>query len=181
LHVQPLSLHSGFTALDVVVTLAIAALLLLSGVPALRQHTMQQHMKSAISSLHSDLVLARSEAIGRAARIVVCPLSDGGPCAASGEWQQGWRIFHDVNDDRQWQASEPLLRQAQGVEGLLILSSDYRTRLRFFPNGTAPGSNATITFCDGRGPGAAQQITVSASGRIRRKPDAGTVPQECSI
>lgn len=170
----------GFTALELVITLTITAILLVAGVPALRQFTMQQRMRAAVSTLHSSLVLARSEAIVRAGRTVTCPHRAGGPCSEDGEWHTGWRVFQDVNDDREWQATEPVLRQVQGLDGLRILSSRHRTRLRFFPNGTAPGSNATVVFCDDRGPGAARQLTVSPSGRIRRAQATAAAAAQCS-
>lgn len=171
----------GFTALELVIALAIAAILLVAGVPALRQFTMQQRMRAAVSTLHSSLVLARAEAIVRTGRTVACPHSDGGPCSPVGEWHTGWQIFQDLNDDREWQSAEPLLRRVRALDGLRILSSRHRTRLRFFPNGSAPGSNATIVFCDGRGPGAAYQLTVSPSGRIRRGPATASAAARCAV
>jgi type IV fimbrial biogenesis protein FimT len=160
---------SGLTALDLVITLAIIALLLATAVPALKDYSMNQRMKSALARFHASLTMARSEAINLGGRVVVCPAAGNTACRDNGEWNLGWMVFLDRNDDRELQADEPLLVSEPGAEGLGISGSRHRTRLRFFANGTAPGSNAGITFCDARGAAEARQITLSASGRIRVK------------
>jgi type IV fimbrial biogenesis protein FimT len=169
----------GLTAFDLVVSLAIIAILTSAAVPAMGHILMHQRMKAAVSQLQSDLALARSEAIDRASRIVTCPQAPTGACADTGTWQHGWLIFQDSNDDRAWQAGEPLLRRASAIDGMQIVSSAHRVRLRFFPNGTAPGSNATLSFCDARGPRATRQLTLSASGRIRLKSGTETDTSAC--
>jgi type IV fimbrial biogenesis protein FimT len=160
--------QSGITALDLLVTLAVVVLLVAAGTPSLRHYLSEQRMKAAVNLLYSDLVLARNEAISRNARIVVCPAGEEGSCSGSPRWHEGWLVFLDANDDRDWQTDETSLRRAARVRQLRINGSAYRTRLRFFPNGTAPGSNATLTFCDQRGARSARQIALSASGRIRQ-------------
>ena len=160
---------SGLTALDLVITLAIIALLLTTAAPALKDYALNQRMQSALARFHASLAMARSEAINRGGRVVVCPSAEIAACAESGDWQHGWMVFLDRNDDREYQPGEPLLTSEPGVGDLAIRGSRHRTRLRFFANGSAPGSNASITFCDARGAVAARQLTLSASGRIRLK------------
>ncbi len=161
--------------MDLLVSLAIVALLIAAGVPALRHYVAEQRMKAAVTRFHTDLALARNEAVQRAARVVVCPAS-ADDCITDPLWHLGWKSFEDRNDDRDWQDGEPVFRTGAPAPHLDITGSTHRTRLRFFPNGTAPGSNATITLCDGRGAARARQVRLSASGRIRRlDPDEAAV------
>ena len=99
---------TGFTLLELLVTLTIAALLLTAGVPSLQQFTQRQHMKAAVGSLHNDLLLARSEAVVRNLEAVACPGAPAVGCAdagdQSGDWSGGWIVFGDGNGDRQRQA-----------------------------------------------------------------------------
>lgn len=164
----------GLTALELVVSLAIVAVLTAATVPALRQALAEHRLRAAVARLHSDLAFARSQAIHRSGEVVCCPGS-GGDCLDGAEWQHGWHVFQDMNGDRERQAEESLLRRTSSLDGVRILGSPHRNRLRFFPNGTAPGSNATLTFCDDRGAEAARQLSVSATGRIRDTPP-GEVP-----
>lgn len=167
----------GFTALELMVTMAVIAILLSAGVPALRDYTWNQRMQAAIDTLQSDLKLARGRAIGLNAQTVICPAASADDCSGQSRWQDGWIVFADLNNDRRRQTGEPLFRRAGATEQLVISSSASRSFLRFYPNGSAPGSNTTILFCDSRGAAHAGAVTVSNSGRIRSGTD-GVQPSE---
>jgi len=168
---------NGFTALELMVTMAIIAILLSAGVPALRNYTWNQRMKAAMDTLQSDLKLARGRAISHNTQTVICPAAAAGDCSGRTAWQGGWIVFADLNSDHHRQAGEPLIRRADATGHLEISSPASRSYLRFYPNGSAPGSNATILFCDQRGASHAGVITVSNSGRIRPRTD-GVSPSE---
>ncbi len=124
-------------------------------------------MKTAMDSLQTDLNLARRRAISLNVQTVTCPSSADDTCSGNSDWQNGWIVFTDMNTDRQRQAGEPLLKQSAAVEFINISSSVSRSYVRFYPNGSAPGSNMTIRFCDDRGAQYAGKISVSNSGRIK--------------
>jgi len=130
-----------------------------------------------MDQLQTDLNLARGHAISHNSKTVICPANDDHDCSGQSAWQDGWIVFTDINGDRDKQDSEPLLRYSGALARLNINSSRSRTYLRFFPNGSAPGSNVTIRFCDRRGAAKAGTITVSNSGRIRMH-TAGSEPSE---
>jgi Tfp pilus assembly protein FimT len=88
-------------------------------------------------------------------------------------------VFVDGNGDRQRQAGERLLRHGQGVDNMKILGSPGRTDVRFFPDGSAPGSNGSITFCGLGGPEKARKLVISNLGRIRRDTSPDIDPAEC--
>jgi len=159
---------AGVTALDLLITLTIVTLLLSAGVPAFRSYGQNQRLTAAVSSLQSDLQFARGEAIRLATHTLACPGSPLEGCLTARDWNRGWIVFADLNGDREWQAGESLLKSGAPLAQLAVTSPASRSRLRFFPNGTAPGSNTSITFCDARGTAYARQIRVSNSGRIRR-------------
>lgn len=160
--------ESGVTALDLLVTMAIMVILLVTAVPGFQAWSLNHAMSAALGGLQADLQYARAEAIRLRQAIVACPGQPPAGCNDGWAWHDGWLIFADANGDRQWQESEPLLRQAPTITALAIVSSQARNRLRFSPQGAAPGSNASLTFCDLRGAAHARQIRLSANGRIRR-------------
>jgi type IV fimbrial biogenesis protein FimT len=169
----------GFTALELLVTVSIAAILLLTGVPALTQFTQKQQLKAAVGALHQDLLLARSEAVNRRLAVVACPGDPAGGCTGTLDWSNGWIAFTDDNGDRLRQAGEVLLRHGQRNGAVMIRGSSGRTQLRFYPDGSAPGSNGTISFCGRAGPAQARKLVISNVGRIRRDfaPELG--PSRC--
>jgi type IV fimbrial biogenesis protein FimT len=169
----------GLTALDLLITMSLAVIILLAGIPGLREYTMNQRIKSAIALLHADLNLARTDAISLNTRTVACPGSMDTGCAAHAQWGDGWLVFADMNGDRLLQASEPILRQSMALDSVSALGVDSRRQIRFFPGGTAPGSNSSIVFCDHRGPGKGLKLVISNSGRIRRAKLAGNDGNRC--
>jgi type IV fimbrial biogenesis protein FimT len=147
--------------------MAIASILMATAVPALKNYSWNLRMKTAMEMLQTDLTLARRRAISLNADTVVCPASGTPECMGSPDWQNGWIVFIDLNGDRQRQTSEPALKQAGETEFMTITSSSARSSVHFYPNGSAPGSNLSVTFCDKRGARSAGKLTVSNSGRIR--------------
>lgn len=171
--------QQGFTALELIFTMAVIAIVLTAGVPAIKNHSWNLRMKASMDLLLSDLNLARGHAISHNNQTVICPSADGNDCSGQSTWHNGWIVFTDLNSDRRKQDTEPLLKRAGGVALLHINSSSSRSYLRFYPNGSAPGSNITILFCDTRGAAYAGTITVSNSGRIRLQRDGSEPSENC--
>jgi len=169
----------GFTALELIVTMTVIAILLSTGVPAFKDYTWTQRMNAAMDTLLSDLKLARGKAIGLNTQTVMCPSANADDCSGQASWQDGWIIFADLNNDRHKQAGEPMIRQAEATDYLDISSPISRSYVRFYPNGSAPGSNATILFCDSRGAAHAGAVSVSNSGRIRSRTDGVQSSEIC--
>jgi type IV fimbrial biogenesis protein FimT len=167
----------GVTALELMVTMAVVAILLAASIPAFKNYSWNLRMKTAIDTLQTDLHLARGYAISHNIQTVICPAVSADDCYGFPDWENGWIVFSDLNGDRQKQAGEPLLKHAGATEFINISSSRSRSYLRFYPNGTAPGSNLSILFCDQRGAEYAGKIMVSNSGRIRSE-TSGTDPTE---
>jgi type IV fimbrial biogenesis protein FimT len=169
----------GFTALELLVTMAVIAILLTVGVPAVRNYSWNLRMQAALTTLQSDLKLARGRAISHNTQTVICPAASADDCSGRSAWQEGWIVFGDLNSDHRKQVGEPLVRHADATAFLNISSADSRSFLRFYPNGSAPGSNATILFCDTRGATHAGVITVSNSGRIRSDTSGAEPAENC--
>jgi len=169
--------NRAFTLLELLVTLAIVATLLAAGLPSFQTYVQNQRLSQASYRLLSDLRFARHSAVDRSHRVVICPGKPDLGCADSPHWEDGWIIFADPNGDRQRQNDEMLLRESPLLKRLSARTSDARRRLSFFPDGSAPGSNATLWLCDSRGPRYGRQVRINLSGRIRatRADDGGPV------
>ena len=159
--------RNGITAFELMVVMAIVAILLTAGVPAVKNYTWNLRLRTAMDTLQTDLNLARAHAISHNTEMVICPTVDGSDCSGSSQWQGGWIVFTDFNADHHRQAGEALVRHTGEVGFLDISSSRSRSYLRFYTNGSAPGSNVSIIFCDQRGAQHGGKIIVSNTGRIR--------------
>jgi type IV fimbrial biogenesis protein FimT len=178
-HGSGISKHGGLSILELMITLSIAAILLVTGIPSFQQYSLKQHIKAATASLHNDLRMARSEAVHKNTSVVACPGNPGGGCSDSNDWSAGWIVFNDSNRDRQRQPGEPLLRHSPGFKNMKIHSPISRTAIRFYPNGSAPGSNTSISLCGLGGPEMARKLVISNIGRIRRDTFPTLDPGHC--
>ena len=158
----------AFTLIEMMITISILAVLLSLGVPAFKDFALKQQLSAATSALHNDLLLARNQAIHRNVQVIACPWDSSGGCTGAADWSEGWAVFGDSNEDGNYQGEEILLRRGQGLENVIIHGAASRPTLRFFSNGTAPGSNGSISICGLGGPQQARKLVISNLGRIRR-------------
>jgi type IV fimbrial biogenesis protein FimT len=75
----------GFTAVEALTVLAVIAILAAIALPSLANVLASQRLRAAGTDLMSSLLLARSEAIKRNARVEIAPRSGG-------DWKSGWRV-----------------------------------------------------------------------------------------
>ncbi len=168
------SLHSkpgrslGHTLVEMLVTLTLAGIVLTTGIPELKRILASNRMITEINGLVAHLHLARSEAVNRGKRVVLCPGSDDGRCLGSPEWHRGYILFVDDNGNRERDTREPLIRvHAVDAPGILITSSASRRRISYHPDGASPGSNLTFIFCESQDATPPKAVIVSNTGRPR--------------
>jgi type IV fimbrial biogenesis protein FimT len=131
--------QSGFTLIELLTTMAVGAILLGVAVPALRDVTVSSRLTALANAYLSTMSYARSEAIKRNARTVLCKSSNGTDCAGSGDWAQGWIVFHDADNDAAHDDGESLLLvQATLPQGLSMCGNDPLTNyISYAPSGAA--------------------------------------------
>jgi type IV fimbrial biogenesis protein FimT len=88
----------GYTLLELVITMSIAAILLTIAVPSFRYVTNSNRIAGEVNGLLGDLQFARAEAIKEGRTVTVCASTDGQNCSNSTAWQQGWIVFSDPTD-----------------------------------------------------------------------------------
>ncbi len=173
----------GLSLVELLTTLAVSAAVMALLFPSMQKLMAQQRMVAAVNGVLFHLRLARSEAIKRGLRTVLCPSRDGTRCVESHEWQQGFILFVDENRNRTRDAGETLLRgfhPTSREQPIRILSTRGRQQIRYQATGETPGSNLTMTFCDTGGVADPRAIVLSGTGRPRisaAKPDGA--PLDC--
>lgn len=167
--------RSGFTLVELMVTVAVAAVILTAGVPGFAEFVKNNRLTTATNELLGALNLARSEAIKRGIRVTACTSSDGTACAATGNWAQGWIVFTDPNNDAGYDSSsDTLLRVQQAIEGNISMTGN--SSVSSYISYTADGQSkltsgafqaGTIKVCDDRSGKVGRNIILIQTGRVR--------------
>lgn len=173
----------GFTLIELVVAMGVAAVLATIAAPSVAQLAASLQLSSASNTLVSGLRLARNEAIKRNARVVLCKTIDGIHCTRAGGWEQGWIIFHDVNNNGLRESAETIIHHERALSAGLRMTGNttVASYISFAPTGgtklVAGGFQAgTITLCRAlQSQGDGRQIILNAAGRPRvQKTQIGT-------
>jgi len=147
---------AGFTIIEMMVAVALAAILLAIAVPSFKDASLGSQLRSASSELMVSASLARSEAIKRNAPVELCTSSDGKTCGTGG-WQQGWIVLS---------GGTVIQSQPKAPPGFLITASGGKTTLSFQPTGVG-ATAATFTICRATPNVGSQErvVTIDAAGR----------------
>lgn len=159
----------GFTLLELLVAVAVATILLTVGVPGFLQMIAANQRQTNTADVFSALNHARSEAIARNVRVVMCPSADASTCGAA-SWQDGWLIYANLdgnisnggpdNDDRVLQTHGPL------AGDFTLSSADFPSRIVYLPTGRATDKGGFV-LCAAHSDVQGRLIEVSSTGRPR--------------
>lgn len=105
----PSTRPSGFTLIELMVTLAVLGVMMAIAIPSFRYVQNSSRLSAAANELVATLQLARMEAIRSNARVVVCASSAGTACDNSTS-ASGMLVFSDTNGDNALSAGETTLR-----------------------------------------------------------------------
>ena len=144
--------QAGVTMIELMIVIAIAAILASIAAPSFSDFINNTRLTSTMSQLTSDLNRARSEAIKRNSWVLVCVRSSNTACGAGTDWANGWLVCQDSSDDGtnncdSGTAANPnpiTVHQAINTSFTLTGSAD---SIRFNPNGT--GTAGTLNLVSG--------------------------------
>lgn len=168
----------GFTLIELMVTIAIAAILMVVAVPSLVTYQRNSEMTSFANTLLASINAARGEAMKRGRYAMVVP-ADGVA------WASGWVVFVDVDVTKTYNAAYDVLITAKEAPPSYLTVTGNNTALEaapyimFDPSGyaakkstspTGPNLTLTITRNDVSSAEAAEQtrrLVVAITGRAR--------------
>ncbi len=136
------SRQAGFTLIELMMTLVIAAILISVAVPSFREFRTNQQIKLTGQSLQSAFQLARTEAIKRSADVFV---------TANGNWQSGWIVT--TSNSRTYAectaaATADCLQVFAGASTTSIVPSTAATQVTYSRTGRPTPTGLSFTVCD---------------------------------
>lgn len=159
----------GFTLVELVIALAIGAILATVAIPNMRNVIINNQITTQTNELVTALNLARMEAIRRGTQVSVCASTNQSTCSGTNNWATGWIVFVDANATgtpsvstllRTWDelSGNPAVVESGGASYVRYMStgySDFTTGSRSFTH--------TITGCT---KGQKRSIGISPGGRV---------------
>ena len=116
--------ENGFTLVELLVSVAIAAILISIAAPSYVALTNTNRLATQANDILGGLMIARSEAIRLNQRVVFCRSDDGSTCSAATDGWKGWLVFADTDGTDTPSASE-ILRSGtiSNASGMSVLAS----------------------------------------------------------
>lgn len=172
------TLCPGFTLVELMVAIAILAVLAAIAAPGFKGLMERWHVRQSVESLQSTLYYARAEAVKRGGRVVLYKNAQGSDgcreAATNQEWGCGWFVFVDTNKNGTLQASEEVLQRVRPSGKVNVMRSSSGAGMKFDRYGMAGGNNTDSFVISPVGSGISSPATttlcMAAGGRIRTLP-----------
>jgi type IV fimbrial biogenesis protein FimT len=174
---------AGFTLIELLIVVALSAIMMTLAVPSFQNMVANNRITSHTNELVMAINMARSEAVKRNVRVILCrsadPVASPPSCGGSAnDWTTGWLLFASGDANSTYQ---------QGVDTLIRVGEAARTGIQIRTNGTSDnnlqinsngstneaGGTAAFAICDDRDSDGdfdeqwGRQIQVSPSGHVR--------------
>jgi type IV fimbrial biogenesis protein FimT len=158
----------GFTLIELMVTIAIAAILIAMAVPSFQSMLVNNRMSAATNGLFNALNYARNAALTGNTTVLVCPVGAFGSTACGANWPSGWMA---VNTG----VAPPLLLQSWtlAANAPALTSPSGTASVTFNSRGITSGNAANFKLCDSRGANYARSLQVMATGLVQVSPTGG--------
>lgn len=145
---------AGFTLIELMVTLAVAAILATLAAPSIRDFIVRSQMTNLGNEFTSTILKARNEAVNRNTCVTVCMSSSAAnaspACTTSGDdWQVGWIAFLNPTCDsglnKPTEDINMLLARPAGNPSYSLQAQNSRKKLTFNARGS-PGLSGADRF-----------------------------------
>lgn len=162
--------EAGLTLIELMVTLAVAAILITVAVPGFGGLVTEQRLVTTTNQFVTALHLTRSEAVRRGSRVTLCASEDGNTCGSTVGYSGGWIVFVGPEPGVALVSAGEVLRVFPGSQTLGIQGNGTMANyISFVGSGETRQLNGalqmgTVTVCDGD---RARLVVISRTGRPR--------------
>ena len=157
----------GFTLVELLITLVLAAILTTVAVPSFNTTIKNNRLVTQTNLLIASFNLARSEAVKRAQAVNVCA-SNAAQTACSGgtDWSQGWVVWADQDASNTLNNNNEIIKVSEALPTNTTLTAN-NSQVQYTAQGAlnVGGANPSFTVCDDRSGETGRRILVRNTGR----------------
>lgn len=168
--------NRGFTLFELLITVSVITILMAVGLPTFSTQLHNSKLKTNAQNLFESVQLARTKAVYGNKRVTI---------RNYGNWESGWEIFVDNNNDGERNEGEDLIQTERKLTGVRIYTNaPLREYISFISSGQGRKAGrqnggamliGTMTLCpETRGDGF--KLILSSGGRMRV---ADVTAQQC--
>lgn len=166
---------AGFSAIELMVAVAIVAILAALAAPSFAPLLERWRVRQAVENMTSTLYYARSEAIKRGGRVGIQKVAQGtNGCklaSTNEEWGCGWFVFVDSDDNGKWKSGEEILQTTTTPPNTNLIHKSGGANIKVDRFGKMSGLNVKGFIFSPEPAGisspATRGICMSSGGRIR--------------
>jgi type IV fimbrial biogenesis protein FimT len=176
----------GMTLLELMIVVAIGAILMTVAVPAFNDVVKTTRLKGQVSTFRQALMEARQLAVNRGQPVTICRSNDQSNCKDNNQWENGWIIFLDDDGngarDTSSGSSETLKTVQQGLSASYSLrstgSTTTTTEVTYQSSGApADAGGSTFSLCGPEGDKSdGRDIGLNVAGRAQVTEGASSCP-----
>lgn len=165
--------QSGFTLLELMVTIAIVAIILSFAIPSYQNMLRRGAVRTVVNEWQSAFYYAQSEAMRLKDDVSLCASNDGETCAGEGgNFTNGWIVLTKDGKGKDRVLRYVVPPPQQGLKVTLSNSNSNKNTLTFHRNGRIKGFvGATVSVSIERNSKVLVQhkLVINAAGSIRGK------------
>ena len=162
------SQQSGFTLVELLVVLSIAAIIVSIAAPSFMNIIANNRVTAASNELVVALNLGKNEAVRSGQRTRLCKSQNGNQCDNSANWKDGWLLFQDNDDNGSVNGAERIIRVHSAPHASLDFEYPSGNSVVFRPDGRILiNANSHFCFRNSYNDDKSKAVVITMVGRIR--------------
>lgn len=152
----------GFTLIEVLITISLAAIILSIGVPSFRQLIESNKLHTTRDLLVSSISLAQQQAMTKNIAVFLCPTTDGTSCEGNWPNSTGWLVYENSDRTVGLGTGDLIVAKELNIKIQKITTKNLETRF----SSTGNVSVNQFTLCSNITSQNDDRISINRSGRI---------------
>ncbi|MGJ8581158.1 MAG: GspH/FimT family pseudopilin [Psychromonas sp.] len=158
----------GFTLIEMLITIAIAAILLTIVVPSFNSIIESSKERATRDTLASAVYTAKQQSQSERVNVYLCATADGASCKNTTDWGSDWLIYQDDDSSGDYNNSDTIIANFNTKTTLITSSSE---EVKFMPTGHSTSN--TFKICSNTDNSVVYEMVISRMGRITYEEASG--------